>query len=214
MEYEQIPALEGDGAYLGYEDEEDDGYDGEFEGEEEGEYESGDEYQTPYAMVAGDDIGAQRRRRMVRRPRRRVQVRPRRAPRGHRPAAPPRRRKKVKFVKDSIISVVATGVAGTVSQTDTITDEFICHSASFDGSAATAKITGLTFHKRQVFGPFATAKAVPASAFSGTSQKTLSLQGYKLFPTQTVTLSGIIANDNDVLQMLLFGKEVVGQNNC
>ena len=120
----------------------------------------------------------------------------------------------MKYVKDSIISLVATGVAGAVSQTDTITDEFICHSASFDGSAATAKIIGLTFHKRQVFGPFATAKAVPASAFSGTSQKTLSLQGYKLFPTQTVTLAGVIANDNDVLQMLLFGKEVVGQNNC
>ncbi len=123
----------------------------------------------------------------------------------------PRPVKNVVYVKDAIISISATGVAGNVSQTQTVTDLFVCESASFDGSAATAKVTGLAFHKHNVLGPLVAERAIPAVAFSGNSPKTLGLKGYRLKPMHVITLSGVIANDNDVLQMLLYGKEKVDQ---
>ena len=206
MDYDDIQGVEGD--YLGYEDE-DFGYDEDDGDDDVGGYEYADD-----AGEIGDDVGDEVGRRRFRRrgPRRRRIARRRPAAR-MRPRM--RRKKKVKYVRDDIISITATSTsAGAVTASKTITSEFRCQNASFDGSSAGAKIGSLTFHKRVVFGPFPTADEIPIAAFSGTSQKVLGLKGHRLYPSQSITLSGTIALADDTLQILIYGQEVVGGPNA
>ena len=186
-----------------------DGYE-EYVGDDVGDV--GDEY-----YEGEDEVGRRPRRRRVRRRRYRGRGR------GRQPAPPPRRRRRqpapqgrdVVLVKDHIEIIVATDSdPGAVSEKKLISDTMHLSHATFDGSSNGAAITSLMLHKATVLGPFDSTEALPASAFTASSQQKLSLNGNVIRSGQYVTLNGSIENGDDVLKLLLYGKREVEHGEC
>ncbi len=121
----------------------------------------------------------------------------------------------VRFVKDDLLIITATGTAaGAVTKTHLSSFHYYVKKVTFDGSSADAEVTGLAVGKENIIGPLSSDDALPASAFKAGSQQVVDLKGMEIGASEPVILSGAIANANDRLKAILYVKRVIKKPGC